>query len=173
MLSPSIIYDNCYKMWAVKHGKDPKKIVLLESKDAINWAPCITCTFTDTIPHPWHIDVQHIDGYYWLVDYELSNCIDLYKSSDGFTFSFVKTLVRQEGVYGCKDEYGLYRASLVKVSDKDNRLYYSTKSRFCTHIALLQGESVENMQPVNIGGGKFHTFVLALSVCRVKGFVCA
>lgn len=159
LLSPSLIYEKGYKMWAVKYGGDPKQIVLIESDDAKNWKTPVTCVFTDVVPRPWHIDVQFIDDFYWLVDYELSNCINLYKSSDGINFSFVKTLIKLEKVYGAMDEYGLYRASLVKVSDSDYRLFYSTKSRFQTHIALLRGRTIEDMNPVNIAGGKYHSFL--------------
>lgn len=119
------------------------------------WTDIRSCTLSGHSCDPWHIDVSFFDDTYWLVVYEKTDVISLWKSSEGTDFEYVTGLLEKQDVDGAFDELGYYRACLVKVSDTDYRLYYSTQSYYSTHIGVLRGDNILNMKVENCQDGDF------------------
>lgn len=154
--SPSLLFEEVYKMWIVDFDAPTEKRVLYMSySEDGEWENIHTCTLSGSNCDPWHIDVSYFDDTYWLVVYERAEVISLWKSQEGADFEYVTDLLHKKDVDGAFDELGYYRACLVKVSDTDYRLYYSAKSYKSTHIGVLRGDSVQNMKIVNSQDGDF------------------
>ncbi|MCQ2084202.1 MAG: hypothetical protein MJY58_06900 [Bacteroidaceae bacterium] len=158
IVSPSLIYENGYRMWAVDYSAPADKVLYMFCDVDGTWRDIHHCKLSGHSCSPWHIDVSFFDGFYWLVVYEKTEIISLWKSKNGTTFDYVTDLLDNQHIDGSFDELGYYRASLVKVSDKDYRLYFSAVSFSSTHIGLLRGDDVLNMHIVNCSDGKFCSF---------------
>lgn len=154
--SQSVIYEDDYKMWIVDFDAPAEERVLYmnSSRDG-EWENIHSCSLSGHDCNPWHIDVSYFDDTYWLVVYEMTDVISLWKSSEGDDFEYVTTLLQKQDIDGAFDELGYYRACLVKVSDADYRLYYSAQSYNSTHIGVLRGDNVQNMKIVNCQNGDF------------------
>lgn len=96
---------------------------------------------------PWHIDVNYIDGKYFLVMYDFNN-LTLWEGSDRINFSYKKELL-SPSVFGSFYGEGLYRACIIK--DNKYRIYFSADDSFSTYIGLLEGEDINNLTIVSNG----------------------
>lgn len=161
LVSPSIIHVNGeYYMWVVnaKNDKDKHTVHFLSSVDAKHWDKFEECTFEGPQLAPWHIDVQYIDGCYWLVCYNVYGILTLWRSEDNTHFEYVKNLLSP--AYSSIAFYSeqLYRACLCKVAVDDYRMYFSAADEKSTYIGLMKGSSFENMELVSVEKRRFHTF---------------
>lgn len=154
MVSPALLYQNCYKMWMVdlKVANGSYTINYQTSTDGKDWSEIEVCNFKGKEIHPWHIDVQFFDNHYWLTCYEKFKGLTLWKSSDGKNFEFACELLNPS--HSTASFYGrmLYRASIIKISDNDYRLYFSAEDDFSAHIGVMRGTSPTTMQVVSVDG---------------------
>lgn len=147
--------NNDFYMWYVAHRGDPNGIYMVKSTDGLYWNDNRKCTLLGAKVRPWHIDVQYIEGNYYLVVYELSQRISLWKSADGEKFSFVRVLLTIPGFGNCGLFYNniLYRACLVK-TDKDYKLYFACGSKNKNGLGLLKGDRLSALRVVSLTGNK-------------------
>lgn len=142
VVSPAILHqDGKYRMWYVNSEADVQREVhFSSSSDASTWGDIQHCKLIGHAINPWHIDVNYIDGKYYLVCYD--HDITLWESKDGVDFVYKKQLVNL-GVFGCFYWTELYRAVLIK--DNSYKLYFSAADSFNTYIGLMEGDRVDNM----------------------------
>lgn len=93
---------------------------------------------------PWHIDVQLIDGTYYLLVHDVDNrTLNLYDSKDGLTWNNWKELLKASKKITDYWSQQLYRACLVKTDNK-LRIYFSATDGMASYIGLMvqneQGE---------------------------------
>lgn len=132
-VSPTIIYDNnVYNIWFSNYSTN---LYHTSTKDWINFEPVSTCNFSqkpDNISI-WHHDIiKTAEGYEIIISaYEDKNSgvQNLYHSTskDGVDFSGFKLTLKPSTGSGF-DNCSLYKASLVKLSDK-YLLYYSARNK--------------------------------------------
>jgi hypothetical protein len=150
--SPSIIWDTdkrIYKMWYVDSlpSINNRRIILAESEDGISWINK-TMIKMDQYIDPWHIDVNHINGKYRLINYTLTGNkgINYYESSDGMEFKFMKELLRPNMLMiNSFYRAGLYRSCSVEAHD-GIRVYFSASDGLKTYIGLLKGKNFEDLK---------------------------
>ncbi len=154
VVSPAILYqDGKYRMWYVNsESREQRELSYSESIDGKNWAEYKRCTLQGIDNTPWHIDVNFIDGIYYLISYNFKN-LTLFKSVDGITFNYVNIILEQS-VDGSFYSGGLYRACIIK--DNNLKIYFSANDVKRTHIGLLEGDDCTQFQLVEFG--KFRTF---------------
>lgn len=152
VVSPSIIYrDGEYHMWFVdSESREQRNLAYSHSVDGHNWSDRVICNLIGHCSMPWHIDVQLIDGTYYLVNYDFSN-ISIWTSFNGIDFHFVKILLTPS-VVGSFYSNDLYRSCIV-ISENNYKLYFSSDDVFSTYIGLMMGKDIAS-----------------LSVCGQKGF---
>ena len=149
VVSPAILYkEGKYCMWYVDSESRTKRgVSYSESPDGFKWEKKKDCTLCGGENMPWHIDVNYIDGKYFLVMYDFNN-LTLWESSDGINFSYKKELL-SPSVFGSFYGEGLYRACIIK--DNKYRIYFSADDSFSTYIGLLEGEDINNLTIVSNG----------------------
>lgn len=149
VVSPAIIYQNgIYRMWYVNsESRESRGFSYSESADGKNWTEQSTCILNKCDNMPWHIDVNYIDGVYFLISYDFED-ITMWCSSNGLEFSYKKQLA-QPSVPGSFYSYKLYRACLIK--DKNYKLYFSANDSLRTYIGLMEGNCVNSLKIKAIG----------------------
>ena len=143
VVSPAILHqDGKYRMWSVNSEADiQREVHFSSSSDASTWDDIQHCKLIGLTINPWHIDVNYIDGKYYLVAFDRID-LTLWESADGVNFVYVKQLL-PVGATGSFYGFSLYRAVLIK-SDR-YRLYFSGNNCFQTFIGLMEGDSVDSM----------------------------
>lgn len=151
--SPAILWqNNRYRMWYVDNSdpKGAKHVCYSESFDGTNWAEAITCTLEGYATNPWHLDLALLNEEYVLTLYDFHD-LTLWKSDDGISFVFSKTLLSPSGISGCFYSDGLYRASLIKDLE-GYKLFFSAYDDRQTRIGLMTGDKMEELQVVSVNG---------------------
>ena len=149
VVSPAILFQNNeYRMWYVNREQirpndevRQRELHHSTSRDGKLWKKSSKCVLIGKNVEPWHIDVNFIDGRFWLTCYDY-NDITLWSSDDGINFTFLKTLV-QSSVNGSFYGRGLYRAVLIK--DNTYKLYFSANNISKTSIGLMEGITPEEL----------------------------
>lgn len=138
------IEDGKYKMWYTGQGND-SDIGYAESTDGINWGTRTDVTINNTMKN-WHIDVEKINGKYYLLGYVIATqSIELFESTDGINFTFVKRLLASgQNFYSS----GLYRACIT-VTERDLRVYFSAETATETSIGLMVGTNFDDLKIIN------------------------
>ncbi len=149
VVSPAIMYEKGkYRMWFVNsESYTYRGISYSESTDGYNWEKKTDCTLMGRDNIPWHIDVNYIDGRYYLISYD-KNDLTLWESNDGFNFKFIKQLL-MPSVTGSFYGYSLYRACIVK--DEKYKIYFSGNDSLHTYIGLLEGKDFDSLKIVSNG----------------------
>lgn len=151
--SPAILWqNNRYRMWYVDNA-DPngaKQVCYSESFDGKQWSEAKTCTLEGYPINPWHLDLALLDEDYVLTLYDLHD-LTLWKSDDGISFVYSKTLLSPSGISGCFYSDGLYRSSLIK-DPEGYKLYFSAYDDRQTRIGLMEGNNMEALQVVSVNG---------------------
>lgn len=154
VVSPSILYqDGKYRMWYVNsESRITRGLSYSESKDGHNWDVKTDCVLQGKENMPWHIDVNYIDGKYYLVCYDFAT-LTLWESTDGIRFSYMKEILRPS-VFGSFYGYTLYRACIIK--DEKYKIYFSGNDSLHTYIGLLEGNNIYDIQLAQ--NKKHHSF---------------
>ena len=144
VVSPAILREgDKYRMWYVNSEADiQREVHLSSSSDASSWDDIQHCKLIGHTINPWHIDVNYIDGKYYLVAFDRID-LTLWESEDGVNFVYVKQLL-PVGATGSFYGFSLYRAALLK--DDKYKLYFSGNNCFHTYIGLMEGESVYDLK---------------------------
>lgn len=147
-VSPAILYNNgMYRMWYVdSESREQRELAYSESHDGHKWEGKSICKLIGAFNNPWHIDVNFIDGIYYLISYDFNN-LTIWKSEDGIKFHYIKELLSPSVVgsfYGCS----LYRACIIK--DEIFKVFFSANDSFCTYIGLMEGENIQEIKVAQI-----------------------
>ncbi|MDQ0154901.1 hypothetical protein [Robertmurraya andreesenii] len=163
-LSPAILFENGkYRLWYM----NGYNIYYIESQTGQlgTWTNPVLVPISyrtgEPSVRPWHLDVfKDTDGKYYLILNAITNfglpnrtqVLMFGKSNDGMSFNDTYTFLYptpKDSVTNW-DNNELYRASMVRVGSM-YRLYYSAiSSRNTWGIGLLEGDSVENVNRVDI-----------------------
>lgn len=175
VVSPAIIYrDGEYHMWFVdSESRVQRNLAYSHSIDGRVWSNRVICNFVGSDSMPWHIDVQLIDGIFYLVNYDFST-VSIWKSSNGINFEFIRTLLAPS-VPGSFYSNALYRSCIVK-TDNEFFVYFSSNNVFRTFIGLMKGETIESLDVYNTPRMKFSTKadmlkMIYLLTCRKINFI--
>lgn len=149
VVSQAVLYqDGKYRMWYVNsESRTTRGLSYSESMDGKVWEEYKTCTLNGVDNIPWHIDVNLINGIYYLTSYDLKD-IAAFKSYDGINFEYIKKLL-SPSVLGSFYSYRLYRACIIK--DNKYKLYFSAHDSLKTYIGLMEGEGVHDLEIRAIG----------------------
>ena len=144
VVSPAILHKNGkYRMWYVNsESRAYREVSYSESTDGKDWAPQRKCILNGQENMPWHIDVNNIEGKYYLLSYDLKD-LTLWYSDNGIIFNHMNKLL-EPSVAGSFYSYSLYRACIIE--DKNLRIYFSAHDSLKTYIGLIEGNSVENLK---------------------------
>lgn len=165
VVSPAILYHNGkYRMWYVNsESRKYRELSYSESTDGKQWCKQQKCILEGTENMPWHIDVNYIDGEYYLLSYDFKD-LTIWKSRDGITFNYANKIL-EPSVTGSFYSEGLYRACIVK--DTDFRIYFGSNDAQKTYIGLMSGKDINDLKVVS--NGKHLTFWgLANYICKKK-----
>ena len=151
VVSPAILREgNEYRMWYVNsETRGQREVHMSRSIDGYKWGEVVHCKLIDKVRNPWHIDVNFMDGKYYLVCYDWKD-VTIMESEDGVEFLYKKQLL-DVGAVGSFYGFGLYRAVLVK--DDKYKLYFGSDNCFQTFIGLMEGDSVDAMTIKSPGNG--------------------
>lgn len=165
VVSPAIIYqEGTYRMWYVNsESRKERCISYSESPDGKNWTVCKICTLNGDNNIPWHIDVNYINGKYFLLSYDFKN-LTLWESSNGITFCFIKEILNPS-VIGSFYERDLYRSCIIH--DNRFKVYFSASDSLKTRIGLMEGENLGELEVYPLGK---HQNLISLSkyICKTK-----
>lgn len=153
VVSPAILREgNEYRMWYVhSEANIQREVHMSRSVDGYNWGEIVHCKLIGHDLNPWHIDVNYIDGKYYLVCFD-RNDLTLWESQDGVEFLYKKQLL-DVGAVGSFYGFSLYRAALIKA--ENYKLYFSGNNCFHTYIGLMEGDSVDAMTIKSPGSGGY------------------
>lgn len=165
VVSPSILYQNGkYRMWYVNsESRTYRELSYSESTDGKSWMPQRKCILQGSDNTPWHIDVNFIEGKYYLINYDFNN-LTLWESNDGLKFKYINKIL-EPSVTGSFYSEGLYRACILK--DTELKIYFSSNDLEKTYIGLMSGDNVNNLR-ISPKGKYRNVFSLAHSVCLKK-----
>lgn len=162
VVSHSVIYTNSkYHIWYVDRehnitGGDMQREILYSiSIDGKDWSVTNRCTLSGKETNPWHIDVNFIDGTFWLICYNYTD-LTLWSSSNGIDFTYIKTILSPASI-GSFYSNGLYRAVLIK--DDKYKLYFSADNYFKTFIGIMEGDDPTSLKIVSGKMGQFCSFL--------------
>lgn len=149
VVSPAILYHNGkYRMWYVNsESRKYRELSYSESTDGKQWCKKQKCILEGTENMPWHIDVNYIDGKFYLLSYDFTD-ITVWESNNGKTFYYIKKLI-EPSVTGSFYSYRLYRACIIE--DGKYSIYFSAHDSLKTYIGLIQGTNVNNLKIKDIG----------------------
>ena len=149
VVSPAILFRNGkYRMWYVNsESRTYRELSYSESTDGRQWSTQKKCILKGLENMPWHIDVNYIDGKYYLLSYDFTD-ITLWESNDGVAFSHIRKLI-EPSVTGSFYSYRLYRACIIK--DCKYKIYFSAHDSLKTYIGLIEGENINNLKIRGIG----------------------
>lgn len=144
VVSPAILYENGkYRMWYVNsESRIYRELSYSESVDGKKWTTQKRCILRGQENMPWHIDVNCIDGKYYLISYDL-NDLTLWYSDDGITFNYTDKLLAPSTT-GSFYSYSLYRACIIK--DEGFKIFFSANDSFKTYIGILEGAEIEELK---------------------------
>ena len=87
---------------------------------------------------PWHIDVQLIDGIYYLLVHDVDNrTLTIYNSKDGLTWNNGKELLKASKRLSDYWSQQLYRACLVMANNR-MQVYFSATDGMASYIGLMR-----------------------------------
>lgn len=155
VVSPAILYqDGKYCMWYVNsESRTYRELSYSESHNGKEWRKQKKCTLEGQENMPWHIDVNFIDGKYYLLSYDLNN-ITIFESHDGINFCYIKELIAPS-VTGSFYSYRLYRACIIK--DNKYKIYFSAHDSLKTYIGVMEGDCIDSLSIKAIG--KHQSFI--------------
>lgn len=138
VVSPAILYqEGKYRMWYVNSElRTYRELSYSESLNGKEWTEQMICTFEREENTPWHIDVNFINGKYYLISYNFKD-LTLWESMNGISFTYINKIL-EPSVMGSFYSEGLYRACILK--DRKLKIYFSANDAFKTYIGLLENE---------------------------------
>lgn len=148
-ISPAIIRKHkVYLMWFVSSYESNRTISFAKSYDMHSFFEIEKCELIGRYCDPWHIDCFEEDNIYYLLVYEFSDEISIWKSADGILFYYEKVVIRHSSKPGCF-YHGLYRSCLSKNHFGGYSMYFSSRNRYEVGLGVAIGNSIERMSVVS------------------------
>lgn len=174
VISPAVVRTG--KKWLMYYVDDTytnlqRGIQVAESKDGIHF-DIIGSVWEQQEVKPWHIDVQIIDGVYYLLVYDVdNNALWLYTSADGKHFEDGIEVLRASGKLTDYWSHKLYRACFVDIEGKKH-IYFSANDGAASYIGNMT-EDHHGRYVVNdsLNGAKKIKFVIRFLLRRCKQFI--
>ena len=144
IVSPAIVWTG--EKWRMYYVDDTftnleRGIQMAESEDGVHFENKASVWDPQEVK-PWHIDVQLIDGTYYLLVHDVDNkTLTLYDSKDGLKWNNGRELLKASKRLSDYWSQQLYRACLVKTDNK-LRIYFSATDGMASYI----GHMVQNEQ---------------------------
>ena len=153
VISQSIFWDRFkYRMWYVDELSyvNDRNVCYSESKDGKVWTKKKICLLQGKKIDPWHLDLQYINGKYYVIIYSKNtNELTLWISIDGDNFKFEKILLRPSHPFNSFYKSGLYRSCLVW-NGKGYMIYFSANNGKKTSLGLMAGSNLSDMEIVDV-----------------------
>lgn len=167
VISPAFIWTgNEYWCWYVDDTFTnlKRRIRFTKSTDGIVWTQGAVCHLDRENIWPWHIDVQHYDGMYQLLVFDVDHqLLAMFQSADGIRFVYKNELLRTSGRAFEFYNRSLYRACIVRVGEH-NRVYFSASNTRQSYIGVLKTsldyQTIEMLNPLH--GCKKIRFVMGI-----------
>jgi hypothetical protein len=140
--SPAYIWDNeagYYRAWYAPDSG----VKYNTSVDGKTWGTQTDCVYIGGSSHTWHLDVEYIDGYYYLLSYdkdEGAKNVKCFRSVDGINFEFFKTILSPNEVM---TDY--YRSCSLKDEHGKIRVYFSTTTEGVHKLGVMVGDGFEHL----------------------------
>ncbi len=174
IISPAVVWTG--EKWRMYYVDDTftnlqRGIQLAESEDGILFE-VVGSVWKQQEVKPWHIDVQLIDGIYYLLIHDVdNNSLWLYTSQDGIQFGEGKEVLRVSGRLTDFWSHKLYRACLVCVDGKIH-IYFSANDGMASYLGQIQQVENGSLYIVDCLNGKEKCrFVLRFWCRRCKQLV--
>ena len=142
IISPAVVWTG--EKWRMYYVDDTytnlqRGMQMAESEDGIHFK-VIGSVWDQQEVKPWHIDVQLIEGVYYMLVHDVDdNSLWLYTSKEGMHFGEGKEILRASGKLTDYWSHKLYRACLVNVEGK-NHIYFSANDGMASYIGLIVEE---------------------------------
>lgn len=139
IISPAVVWTGV--KWRIYYVDDTfinlqRGIQLAESEDGIHFE-VVGSVWKQQEVKPWHIDVQLIDGIYYLLVHDVDdNALWLYTSKDGMHFGGEIKILRASHKLYDYWSHKLYRACLVNIKGKTH-IYFSANDGMASYIGLM------------------------------------
>lgn len=174
IISPAVVWTG--EKWRMYYVDDTytnlqRGIQLAESEDGIHFT-VIGSVWEQQEVKPWHIDVQLIEGKYYLLVHDVdANTLWLYTSKDGMHFGEGKEILKASGKLTDYWSHKLYRACLVDVEGKKH-IYFSANEGMASYIGRMVEEKKGMFTIVDcMQGARKAKFVLCFWCRRIKQFI--
>ena len=174
IISPVVVWTG--EKWRMYYVDDTytnlqRGIQMVESKDGARFE-AVGSVWRQQDVKPWHIDVQLIDGTYYLLVHDVdNNGLWLYTSKDGLHFGDEKEVLRASGKLTDFWSHKLYRACLVSV-DGQKHIYFSSNDGMASYIGHMIEKEKGNFAITDcVRGIEKVQFMLYFWLRRCKQFI--
>jgi len=173
VISPAVVWTG--EKWRMYYVDDTftnlqRGIQLAESEDGIHFE-VVGSVWKQQEVKPWHIDVQLIEGIYYLLVHDVDdNSLWLYTSKDGMHFCEGTEILRASGKLTDYWSHKLYRACLINIDGKKH-IYFSANDGMASYIGHMIEERGRYLLVDCMHGIKKAEFVLAFWCRRIKQLI--
>jgi len=173
VISPAVVWTG--EKWRMYYVDDTftnlqRGIQLAESEDGIHFE-VVGSVWKQQEVKPWHIDVQLIEGIYYLLVHDVDdNSLWLYTSKDGMHFCEGTEILRASGKLTDYWSHKLYRACLLNIEEKKH-IYFSANDGMASYFGLIVEDAHGKYTIVDcMYGSRKAKFVLRFWCRRIKQF---
>ena len=174
IISPAIVWTG--EKWRMYYVDDTftnleREIQMAESEDGVHFEYVGPVWERQKII-PWHIDVQLIDGMYYLLVHDVDNrTLILYDSEDGLKWYNGKELLKASGKLLDFWSHKLYRACIVKANNR-MQVYFSATDGMASYIGKMGQCATATYKVLDcFKGEEKGIFVMRFMYRRCKQFI--
>lgn len=174
IISPAIVWTG--KKWRMYYVDDTftnieRGIQMAESEDGVHFTH-VGSVWEQQEVKPWHIDVQLIDGIYYLLVHDVDhNTLTLFDSADGTRWNNGKALLKASGNLSDFWSHKLYRACVVK-ADEGKQMYFSCTDSMASYVGVMRQDEQGRWEVVDcMRGCEKLEYVLQFCGIKVKQLV--
>lgn len=145
MASPSVIWDNGYHFWGIRHNEDDVGLYYMFSPDGLSWTDMERCSVPQARETDmWHGTVTYWEGAFYFVwvglHGEHRQRIYMATSSDGREYGDFKEIVQNDTGWAF-----LYRPALLLEKNRLSCFYGVVRCDGRWLIAASMGDSVDHL----------------------------
>lgn len=174
IISPAIVWTG--EKWRMYYVDDTytnieRGIKMAESEDGVHFENKGSVWEKQEVK-PWHIDVQLIDGIYYLLVHDVDhNTLTLFESVDGTRWNNGKALLKASGKLSDFWSHKLYRACVVKAED-GMQMYFSCTDSMASFVGVMRQDEQGRWEVVDcMRGCEKLGYVLQFCGIKVKQLV--
>ena len=174
VISPAIVWTG--EKWRMYYVDDTftnlaRGIQMAESEDGVHFENKGS-VWTQQEVKPWHIDVQLIDGTYYLLVHDVDNrTLTLFDSEDGVIWGNRKELLKASKRITDYWSQQLYRACLVKANNQ-MQVFFSATDGMASYIGLMVQNEQGGLDIIDcLSGNEKAAFVICFWWHRCIQFV--